>query len=219
MIVFSKKILDEESVASKLRLARESKEIGLSEAATKLNIKEEYLSALEKGAYSLIPGGIYEKLFLKKYSHFLGLNPKAIEKERQKERTKKSDEEDVFSKKKIEKKHFIVMPKIFRNIAMVSGFLILSLYIVFCLKTSLSAPKVEIFFPPENLVTQEKNIEISGRASEKTQITVNEKTVLKDSSGIFKENLELKNGLNSITILAKNRYGQETIIKRDVLVK
>lgn len=219
MILFKKKNIAEENIASKLRAAREAKNISLPEAAAKLNIKEDYLFALEKNDRLTLPGGIYEKLFLKKYSSFLGLNSKTTEKEYEQEGLKKNSQTDIFAKKKIEKKHFLVIPKIVRNILLLFGFLLLSYYLVFCLKISLSSPKVEIFFPPENLVTNEKNLEISGRASEKTQITINGQQILKDDSGAFSETVELKTGLNSITIFAKNPYGREQIIQRQILVK
>ncbi|MFA5248440.1 MAG: helix-turn-helix domain-containing protein [Patescibacteria group bacterium] len=219
MISFSKKPLTEESLASKLYLAREAGGIKLADAAIKLNIKPEYLEALEKGRYDLLPGGIYEKIFLKKYSSFLGLEFVAVEKEYAEERLWVSSNKDVFTKKKIEKKNFLAMPKILKNIFLAIGFLVLLSYLIFCLKTSLSAPKIKIFFPPNNLVTVEKSLEISGSASEKTQVSINGKQILKDDSGTFKEVVELKIGLNAITISARNKYGREQIIKKQILVK
>jgi hypothetical protein len=111
------------------------------------------------------------------------------------------------------------MPKILKNIFLAIGFLVLLSYLIFCLKTSLSAPKIKIFFPPNNLVTVEKSLEISGSASEKTQVSINGKQILKDDSGTFKEVVELKIGLNAITISARNKYGREQIIKKQILVK
>jgi cytoskeletal protein RodZ len=219
MVIFNKKKLTEENIAEKLRKIRENKQISLKEASLKLNIKQEYLAAIENNSSDRLPGGVYERLFLKKYSAFLGLNSKNVEKEYFAEKLKKTRTTDVFSRKKIEKKHFLEMPKILRNISLLIGFLILASYLIFCLKISFSAPNIKIFFPPDNLVTKEKNIEIYGQTSEKTQISINGKQITKNASGTFKEIVELKIGLNSITISGKNRYGQEKIIERQILVK
>lgn len=216
---FVKKKLIEENLASKLSAAREDRHLSLEEVSAKISIKKEYLLALEQGNYELLPGGVYEKIFLKKYSAFLGLDAAATKKEYSGERKRAEENKDVFARKKIEKKHFLVVPKILKNIGLLILFLALLSYLVFCLKTSLSAPKIKIFFPPDNLMTTEKTIEVFGQASEKTQITINDKPILKSDLGIFKENVELKTGLNSITISAKNKYGSEQIIKKQILVK
>lgn len=58
-----------------LRQARHSKNLTIEEAATATRIKETYLSALEDGDYSVLPGPAYVTGFLRNYARFLDLHP------------------------------------------------------------------------------------------------------------------------------------------------
>lgn len=216
MNFIAKKIKEEEeTMAEKLKGARLQKKLSLDEISQTLRIKKEYLKYLEEGEYEKLPSGIYRKTFLKQYAKFLNIDYKKTEENFTKEKTKK----DVFSRKIIKSHEFLVFPKIIKNILialLVSGFF---LYIGFYLKTSFSPPKVEIIEPSDNLITESNFIYVIGKTNSKTEIIINNKQVLKDTFGIFKEKIDLKKGVNTIIITAKNKYSKKTIIKKQILVK
>lgn len=58
-----------------LRTARQNRGLGLEDVAAVTRIKEPYLSALEDGDYSLLPGPAYVTGFIRNYASFLGLHP------------------------------------------------------------------------------------------------------------------------------------------------
>lgn len=211
----------DETVADKLRLTREQKSLSLKNVAKKLDIKYEYLASLEKGEYDKLPGGIYEKTFLKKYTHFLGLDYQQLEKNflREKGVVSREKEKDVFSKKRVKGREFLVFPKIIRNILITIIAFTFFIYIGFYLKTSFSSPKIEIIEPVDNLVTENNFIYVVGKTSPKTEITINSQQVLKDDSGYFREKVNLKNGLNTIIISGQNKYSRKRVIEKQVLVK
>ena len=70
----NKILLDSETVAERLRGARQAKNIKLEEAAKKLNISYKYLRALERGEYDKLPAGVYGKNFLREYAFFFGFS-------------------------------------------------------------------------------------------------------------------------------------------------
>ena len=210
----------EESVAEKLRTAREEKNITIETAAKKLNINPDYLLALESGDYSRLPAGVYEKTYLKKYGAYLGLNHRSLEKGYAKEKSRPSQtKNDVFAKKKIRARELLVFPKILRNVFIIIFLVSLFLYLGYYLKNSFSLPELTITSPSENLVTENNLIEVAGKTSPKTQITINNRQILKDESGNFRETVELKKGLNTITVSAQNKYSPKKIIERQILVK
>jgi cytoskeleton protein RodZ len=211
---------DEETLAEKLRAAREEKKITIESAAKKLTINQEYLSALENGDYTRLPAGVYGKTYLKKYGAYLGLSWPALEEKYNKEKKLLSKEsEDVFAKRKINKRELLVFPKILRNILVVLFVAALFLYLGYYLKNSFSQPKISITSPIDNLVTENNSVEIIGQAEGRTQITINNKQILKDEAGNFQERIELKKGLNTITISAQNKYSRKKIIEKQILVK
>jgi transcriptional regulator with XRE-family HTH domain len=211
---------DEYLVAEKLRAARIEQNLSLPDIAQKLGIRADYLEALENGNYEKIPTGVYEKTFLKKYAAFLGLNALKLAEKYQKERIGKSKENpDVFAKKRIRSSELLIFPKILKNILIVFFIAALFLYLGYYLKTSFSQPMVEILQPPDNLVTENNFVDIIGKADPKTQITINNKQILKDETGNFRETVELKKGINTITISAQNKYSRKKIIQKQILVK
>jgi transcriptional regulator with XRE-family HTH domain len=62
-------------VGNLLREARQEKGVGLNEVAAATRIKASFLSALEDGDYSLLPGPAYITGFLRNYAAYLGLHP------------------------------------------------------------------------------------------------------------------------------------------------
>lgn len=68
---------DEETqgtIGSILRRQREKKKLNLEKIAEELKIRPQYLEALEKDQFDLLPGKLYQRSFLKAYAQFLNLN-------------------------------------------------------------------------------------------------------------------------------------------------
>jgi transcriptional regulator with XRE-family HTH domain len=61
-------------MTSRLREAREAAGYSIEYVADKLNIRKQYLLALEEGNYEIIPGKVYEKGYKKLYCEFLGVD-------------------------------------------------------------------------------------------------------------------------------------------------
>ena len=67
-----------ESIAEKLRTAREEKGYSLEQVARDTHIAKRYISAMESEDFSVFPGETYAVGFLKNYSTYLGLNPNEV---------------------------------------------------------------------------------------------------------------------------------------------
>ncbi len=67
-----------ESVGIELRAAREKKHISLGEVAAATRISHTNLERLEEGKYQDLPGGVYNRAFIRAYCEFLGLECKDI---------------------------------------------------------------------------------------------------------------------------------------------
>jgi cytoskeletal protein RodZ len=66
------------SVGSDLKAAREKRNISLAQIAADTHISAHYLECLEEGRYNQLPGGIYNRAFLKAYCEVLELDPEEI---------------------------------------------------------------------------------------------------------------------------------------------
>lgn len=67
-----------ECVGAELRTAREKKSITLSQVVEATRISRTNLERLEEGKYKDLPGGVYNRAFIRAYCEYVGLESKAI---------------------------------------------------------------------------------------------------------------------------------------------
>jgi transcriptional regulator with XRE-family HTH domain len=217
----NKIFLDSETVAEQLRSARQSKGLKIEDVAQKLNISKKYLEALEKGNLNELPTGVYGKNFLREYSLFLGLDYNELINTYQKELDigGKSPQKELFSRQVAKVRYFLTTPKIIKNFIIAIVVIVCFAYLGFAIKKIISPPYLFVENPYENLITNDKTISINGIAEAESQILINGKHVLSDATGRFAETVNLKDGINIITITAKKKYGRENTVNRQILVK
>jgi len=218
MIAFiPKKINQTENWGDKLRQARYSKKLRIEDVSKKINIRPEYLLAIEDERFDKLPAGLYGKNFIKEYASFLGLNAKEILKNWSSQITATS-EEDPFSRKILARHKFIIFPKIIRNLLIAAAIAICFLYLIFYFKKIILPPQLMIIRPAANLALTGTSIVVSGQTEPEAEIKINGEIVLNNHNGYFDQTVNLKKGLNNIIITAKKKYSREQTIIRQILV-
>lgn len=222
-MIFSKsKILSEgDSLAEQLRKARTGKKLTLAKAAEKININPKYLAALEASDFGRLPAGVYGKKYLSEYALFLGLNQSALLALFESETGHKeaNQKKELFSKQIVTPGDLLSLPKILRNS-------ILALIVIICLvflasgfSKIIAPPKLVVSNPPDNLMTEEHSIEVIGASEPESQIIINGEALAADSNGQFDKKINLKSGLNTITITAQKKYGRSNTVVKQILVE
>lgn len=210
-----------DSVGEQLRQARQEQKIKLETAAQKLNINLKYLEALENGQIEKLPAGIYGKNFLREYARFLNINDSELLEIFNNENPDKQNkkQKNLFSKKIPRAHYFLTIPRIVKNIIIAIIVLILLAYLGYSLKKIISPPKLIITEPIENFTTEKYNVNIQGFTDPEAKIIINGEPILTDTNGYFIKKIHLKNGLNTITITAQEKYSRKNNVIRKVLVK
>ena len=213
-----KKISYKESLGEKLLQARRTKNLKLEQVSQKINIRPEYLLALEEERFDKLPAGLYGKNFIKEYASFLGLNTKEILEDWD-ERVLNASPDDPFSRKVITRNKFIIFPKLIRNLLFILAIIICFLYLIFYFKKIVLPPKLIITQPMSNLALNGTNITISGDTEIEAEVKINGEIVLNNHAGHFSQTVNLKRGLNNIIIKAKKKYSSEQTVTRQILVE
>jgi hypothetical protein len=166
---------------------------------------------------------MYEKKYLKEYATFLGLDSERLLKDFQKEKQITSSPDTVnlsfFSKNKLKKSHFVIFPRIIKNVIIILVVTVCFGYLGFCVKNFMSPPQLSIENPQNNLVTDQNQIAIKGETEPGAQIYINGNSVLTSNTGEFIKKIALKKGVNTITIAAQKKYSREKVLKKQILVK
>ncbi len=66
------------TVGEQLRAEREKKGLSIKEIETAISIRALYINAIEEGNYTLIPGEVYLKGFIRNYANYLGLDGQEV---------------------------------------------------------------------------------------------------------------------------------------------
>lgn len=217
----NKIILNSENISEQLRAARKAKNLKLGDIAKKLNISRKYLEALEKGEYGKLPPGVYGKNFLREYAVFLGLDYGELAKIFTAENQIKQHggRQELFSKQVVKGRNFMAAPKIIKSAAVIAAASVCFIYFGYRLEKIVSPPNLSIYKPTENFITEKNSLQVIGKTEKEAQIIINGELILSNTAGDFNETINLKNGINIITITASNKYGRDNTIVKQVLVK
>lgn len=206
------------SCGLQLKQARLDKDLTTKIISQELQIKEEYLIALEENSFEKLPAGLYGKNFIKQYANYLGLNSERIAKDWY-EQISNNSADNPFSRKIIAQHKFIIFPKLLKNLLIILAVTICFLYLIFYFKKIILPPQLLIIYPETNLSLDVNRITILGQTENEAEVRINGEIVLNNTNGNFEQNINLKKGLNNIIIKAKKKYSREQIISRQILVE
>lgn len=206
------------TVGGILREARISKKITLEQAEASTKIRAKFLEGIELDDYSALPSISYAKGFVKNYAEYLGLDSATVLAFFRRQTT------DVARSSLLPKREPVVLNK--SLVQLTPGKFLATVLIVLALiflgylglqygKINL-APALQIESPTNQLVVNERRVDVLGRTDPDATVTVNGISVLVRGDGKFFEQVALEPGVNKITIVATSRLGKTTTIQREV---
>jgi len=211
---------DNEVIADILRKERKIKKISLKDVSKKLGINLRYLKAIEKGDFNSLPRGLYGKNYLREYALFLNLDADKILEFYNKESAGafNSSKKNLFLRKLPKTHYFLTIPKLIKNFIIIVIILVCVGYLGYYLNNIIIPPEIIILNPASDLTINENRISITGKTEPETEITINGEVVLIDSEGRFTKVINLKTGLNIISIIGQKKYSRKNKITRKILV-
>lgn len=198
---------------------RTRRKLSIDEVAHATKIKAEFLAAIESGEYGNLPSPAYAQGFVKNYAEYLGLP--------------KSEVIALFRREFDEKKAYKVLPdaltkteefplsriRIQQSVIVVFFCLVLiGTYLLFQYRSAFIPPYLNVSSPKQSSITS-GDIKVSGKADSNATVSINDEPVTVSSTGEFTKAITLFPGRSIITVKAKNRYGKEATVTREVVVK
>ena len=219
MTYFTPKPFRQEApLGERLRQIRLQKNQKIEDLGRFLGIRREYLEAIEDNRYDQLPPGLYGKSFLKKYAIHLGLKTKDINHEIERLATENKPD-NPFSQKVVKRHRFIIFPKLIKNAFFTIAIATCLLYLLVYAKKIIQPPELIITRPEDNILIKESSYLVTGQASAEAEIKINEVIVLNNQEGNFSQTVNLKQGINTLTISAQKKYGRPRVEVRQILVE
>jgi cytoskeletal protein RodZ len=208
---------DCELVAQNLKKARQERGLKIAAAAAKTKISTDYLAAIESGDISRLPEGVYRRKIIKEYADFLGVDCSPFFDKLSS--APRSRMRRLFVERSEKYIRLIVLPKVAKNVLIIALVAACFIYLENRFNGVVSPPALAVENPKESMVTDQKMIVVSGSTEPETEVLINGKEILSGMDGNFHEPVNLRSGMNTITIVAKKKFGKVSTIVKQILVK
>jgi cytoskeletal protein RodZ len=210
------------SVGRLLTSAREGKKLTLQDVHKIIKIHPKYLKALEEDNYFIFEGKVHAKGFLKVYANFLGLDMDGVLALWRREyepsfETPKSDK--LFHLKPLEKPKIVLTPGLIISFLLVLLVIFFFGYLFYQYRTYTGNPKLEVFYPEDNKMVTSDLLDITGKTELDSEVFINNQKVILNPNGNFAVTIKLKEGINTLDILAVNKLNKKTEDIRTVIYR
>lgn len=198
-------------LGDRLRQVRFEGGISLAKASKDLGIAVKYLEAIENNHPAQLPGGEYFNFFLKRYCNYLKLDYRGCLELCGKRKT--ADSKNVF------KNSQLIRSRLNKGFVYLIAIAALLVFLIWNVEAIFRPPKLEITEPLDGVITLSRQVAIKGETAKESEVSINNRPVLVDSSGNFSVLVDLQKGLNLIKISAKKRYSRPSEVEIRVLFK
>lgn len=210
-----KKVESSLTLGEKLKKMRGDGRISFREISKSTKIQVKYLEALEKGEYDKLPADVYVRGFLRSYALHLGVNEKALISLYERE---KGIRKNIVPEKENENN---IQPLVFNRFAVtskmilvISGILIGAgsfYYLYRQLDQFVSTPRLVLISPIDGEVVERETIMIEGMTDHDARVFINNQPTVVGENGDFSEIVTLHPGLNTVQVMAKNKFDKEVV--------
>lgn len=198
-------------VSEILSSARGRKKISIKKASRDLSTRREYLEAIENSQWQNLPEPPFAQGLVRSYATYLGLD---AEHTLALFRREYDEAKYRASSSKKARKRFYLTPARFATFLTVVTVLVFIGYLVLQYLSVLSAPRLEIESPPDDLTTSIPVVAVSGKVEQGSVVAINGEFVAVDKDGEFIYQYKLEEGRNEIEIIASKNLSPKSKVVR-----
>jgi len=211
---FTRKKVESLTLGEKLKKLRGDFRMSLSEISKSTKIQVKYLEYLENGEYDKLPADVYVRGFLKSYAQYFNIDEstfiKLYERERHIQKNlHQQPKVHTLPRKKIHISSLVVTPQSL-VIAVVVLFVFGAFFYVFQeFQTFALVPRLIILSPTNGSVVDQDTILVQGKTDKGSRVSINDQIVFVDTEGNFSSTLPLQFGVNTMKIVAVDRFEKQ----------
>ena len=182
----------------------------IEDAAQASGIPQRHIHLLETEQLDRLPSFLYVKAFLDRYCTFLRMPCDIVTASyKRKYAVIVSESKRPQKHQQLRVKDSKITPRRLSVVASSVLFLGLGAYSLWQSSFLFQAPELTIESPVSDIVTVEDQITVIGATDSQATLTLNGEQIFVESNGVFAETVLLNEGVNTLTIIAANRFGKE----------
>lgn len=210
----------EKTWGEQLREARELARWSLADAAYELQMREEYIYALESMDITRLPGVVYARYFLERYAQWLGIDIPPLLKSFDREVSRVDSHGSAhLPLERVSRGDLRVWPHVFRRISAGVLAAVFLIYLGFSLYNIVRPPDIQVDFPEVDMKISDLSLRVKGQTDPEVDVYVNGSLAVVDSEGYFERLLSLQPGVNKVVVEASRRFSRTARLERQVLVE
>ena len=202
------------TVGKTIKEARVKKKLSKEKLEKETKIKKEFIDLIEKEIWEKLPEYPVVVGFVKKISSVLALNEKHVVALLRRDYPPKilrvNPKPDVSSK-------FTWSPRLTFLAGIILVMVIILGYLGIQYVHFVSPPQLEITVPTDSQVVREENLRVVGKTNPGASVLVNNQPVIVSDNGEFSAEIEIFEGTEEVTVIARSRSGKETVIRRKII--
>ncbi len=194
-----------------LKNKRESLGKDLNTVSVDTKIQKRFLEYIEKDQYEKFDSEVFVSGFIKIYSKYLGLDVEKLLAIYRRSNLKNGINEDK-KKNIIQRKNTFkigLTPQIFAIILLSVFFLSVVGYIGYQILKFQTPPQLTIIEPLDEHKTEEGFVVVKGNTESSSSVTINGEPIETDSLGYFERKIELKEGVNTISVTSRKNSNNQ----------
>ncbi len=205
---FTRKKVQSLTLGEKLRHLREERRLRAVDLSRKIFVKVAYINALEEGRYDQLPTKVYVKGFVRSYARYFGVPEDVLlhlfEREYSVFRNINAADHEEEVSRMPRRLRFVITPRTVVAFVGISALLGVGVYLFYGVDNFISSPWLVVDEPVMGAVIDGDMVTVVGRTRPNSQVRINGQAVLADMDGLFREDVRLAVGAN--TILIEKQY-------------
>lgn len=203
------------TVGEILKNAREKKKLTVDqvEKATKIRLK--FILALEANRFDKLPGPTFARGFVKNYAAYLGLPTEETLAFYRRQANDNATLPVAPQTIDTSKKGWLT-PQRFTAVSIGLLLLIFFSYLAFSYWQFAGNPVLVVSSPVNNLVMTQDSVEVIGKTDPGASLVINNEPVSVLENGSFDVKVPLSPGINTLTVVASNKFGKKTTVERNL---
>jgi transcriptional regulator with XRE-family HTH domain len=204
-------------VCLRLKEARLARGLSLAQLSKNIRISKKYIAAMEECRFDELPfAPVYQKNLIKAYIRALDHDPKAFVDQFVSEELA---EKDIRVPTSDASRHarLLSIPLLLKFAGIGLLFIAVVGYLLAQVHHIVEPPQLLVYSPDNGFVTHDARITVHGKVDKGAFININGKHIMSSEDGFFEEDITLSQGVNTIVLSAKKRYGKPITQTRHII--
>lgn len=213
------------TIGESLRAARERKGISMERASEDTRIREKFLRALEAGDFTILPGAVYTRAFLRKYGEYLEVDADELVARFHDERPGPDAPQRLAPYRPIERRAMVFTPRVLVPGVAAVGVLLFVGWLYYQFVSFAVPPRLTVDDPPGEALVQTREYTIKGHTAPEAKVSItvfpgpDRYTDIRPAAdGSFSQTITLKPGPNHVEVDVLDASGKVNAATRIIRV-